>query len=142
MNDLPPDLSEEERQRFILEISRKVDAFREEYLSGEPDWDPLHAALPMKDCNGFMWMHRVVWEGKDIEVYKQGITRRSLHLDHDGRAYLYSDGAYVDVPVGIAVELVFAGIAGMGATRETPYNEAYVREKHRKAREMGWTVIS
>jgi len=142
MNDLPHDLSEEERQRLILDISRKVDAFREEYLSGDPDWEPLHAALPMKHCNGFMWMQRVDWEGKDIEVYKHGITRRSLHLDHDGRAYLYREGAYVDVPVGIAVEIVFAGLSMLGATRETAYNEAYVREKRRKAREMGWTVIS
>jgi len=134
--------SEEERQRLILDISRRVDAFREMYLSGEPDWSPLHAALPMNHCNGFMWMQRVEWEGETIEVYKHGITRRSLHLDHHGRAYVPREDDYVDVPVGIAVEIVFSGITNMGATRETAYNEAYVREKHRKAREMGWTVIS
>jgi hypothetical protein len=133
---------EEDRQRFILDISRKIDAVREEYLSGEPDWDPLHAALCLKHCDGFMWMHRVEWEGATIEVYKHGITRRSLHLDHDGRAYLYRPDEFVETPVGIAVEIVFAGITSMGATRETPYNEAYVLEKHRKAREMGWTIIS
>ena len=54
----------------------------------------------------------------------------------------YGDGEYVETPVGIAVEIVFAGIASMGATRETAYNETYVLEKHRKAREMGWTIIS
>ncbi len=134
--------NEEDRQRFILEISRKMDAIREEHLSDEPDWDPLHAALPMKHCNGFMWMYRVPWNDETIEAYKHGITRRYLHLDHSGRAYLYRPDEYVETPVGIALELVFADLASMGATRETPYNEEYVREKHRKAREMGWTIIS
>lgn len=136
------DITEEERQRLILEVSRKVDAFREEYLSDEPDWDPLHAVLPMEHCNGFMWMYRIEWRGKTIEHYKHGITRRYLLLDHSGHAYLYRPDEYIETPVGIAVELVFADITSMGATRETAYNEAYIREKHRKMREMGWTVIS
>ena len=135
-------INEEDRQEFILDISRKMDAFREEHLSDEPDWDPLHAALPLKHCNGFMWMHRSERESETIEHYKHGITRRYLHLDHGGHAYLYGDGEYVETPVGIAIEIVFADIASMGATRETAYNEAYVLEKHRKAREMGWTIIS
>ncbi len=136
------DISEEERQRLILDLSRKVDAFRDEYLSGEPDWDPLHAALPMKHCDGFMWMYRTEWSGETIEHYKHGITRRYLHLDHSGHAYLYRPDEYIETTPGIAVEFVFAGIESMGATRETGYNEAYIREKHRKMREMGWTVIS
>ncbi len=134
--------SEEDRQSFILDISRKMDAFREEHLSDEPDWDPLHAALPLKHCNGFMWMHRTDWQGETIEHYKHGITRRYLHLDHNGHAYLYHPDEYVETTVGIAIELVFADIKSMGATRETAYNEAYVLEKHRKARELGWTIIS
>ncbi len=135
-------INEEDRQEFILEISRKMDAFREEHLSDEPDWDPLHAVLPLKYCNGFMWMHRTERETGTIEHYKHGITRRYLHLDHGGHAYLYGDGTYVETPVGIALEIVFADIVSMGATRETAYNESYVLEKHRKAREMGWTIIS
>ncbi len=136
------DQTEQERQKFILEISRMVDAIRDEYLSGEPDWGPLHAAIPIEHCNGFMWMQRFAWNGEVVESYKHGITRRYINLDHRGHAYLYRDGEYVDVPVGIAVELVFADLSLMGATRETAYNEAYIREKHRKAREMGWTIIS
>jgi hypothetical protein len=136
------DTSAEERQRLILDISRKVDAFRDEYLSGEPDWDPLHAVLPLKHCDGFMWMHRTEQDGETIEHYKHGITRRYLHLDHHGHAYLYSSNRYVETPVGIAVELVFADIGLLGATRETAYNEAYIRKKHRELRAMGWTVIS
>ena len=134
--------AEEDRQGFILEISRKMDAFREEHLSDEPDWDPLHATLPLEHCDGFMWMHRTELKDETIEHYKHGITRRYLHLDHSGHAYLYRSPEYVETPVGIAVEIVFADLASMGATRETAYNEAYVLEKHRKAREMGWTIIS
>ncbi len=134
--------AEEDRQGFILEISRKMDAFREEHLSDEPDWDPLHATLPLEHCDGFMWMYRTELEDETIEHYKHGITRRYLHLDHSGHAYLYRSPEYVETPVGIAVEIVFADLASMGATRETAYNEAYVLEKHRKAREMGWTIIS
>jgi hypothetical protein len=136
------DLNEEERQKLILELSRRVDAFKEEFLSGEPDWGPLHEAVPMKHCDGFMWMHRTEQDGETIEHYKHGITRRYLHLDHSGHAYLYASHRYVETPVGIAVELVFADIGLLGATRETPYNEAYIRKKHRELREMGWTVIS
>lgn len=136
------DINEEERQRFILEIRRKMEALREDFFSGEPDSDPLHAVLPMGSCDGFMWMYRTGLGGETIEHNKHGITRRYLHLDHSGHAYLYGDGAYVETPVGIAVEIVFADITSMGATRETAYNEAYVLEKHHKAREAGWTVIS
>jgi len=135
-------INEEERQELILEISRKMDAFREEHLSDEPDWDPLHAVLCMEHCAGFMWMYRTDWQGETIEHYKHGITRRYLHLDHNGHAYLYHPDEYVETTVGIAGEIVFAGIKSMGATRETGYNEEYVLEKHRKAREMGWTIIS
>ena len=135
-------INEEDRQELILELSRKMDAFREEHLSDEPDWDPLHAVLCTEHCAGFMWMHRTDWRGETIQHYKHGITRRYLHIDHSGHAYLYSNGEYVETPVGIAVEIVFADITSMGATRETAYNETYVLEKHRKAREMGWTIIS
>ncbi|MFV9673626.1 MAG: hypothetical protein ACNYZH_10400 [Acidimicrobiia bacterium] len=140
MSDI--NIDEEERQRFILEISRKMDALREDFLSGEPDWDPLHAVLPMEHCDGFMWMYRTELESEIIEHYKHGITRRYLHLDHSGHAYLHREGRYIETLVGIAVEIVFADLTSMGATRETAYNEAYVLEKHRKAREAGWTVIS
>jgi len=136
------DLDEAERQRLILEISRRVDAFKEAFLTGEPDWGPLHDAVPLKHCDGFMWMYRTGQDGETIEHYKHGITRRYLHLDHHGHAYLYASPGYVETPVGIAVELVFADIGLLGATRETAYNEAYIRKKHRELRAMGWTVIS
>lgn len=136
------DYTEEERQQFILEISRALDELRDTVLSGKPDWGPLHEALPLKHCNGFMFMYRVDWEGRVIEVYKHGITRHWLHLDHNGRGYFYRRGGYIEVPVSVAVDRAFEGIEEMGFTRRTPYTEEYRRQKHKKAREMGWTVIT
>ena len=137
-----PEYTEEERQAFILKMSRIVDEMRERCASFEPDWGPLHDALPLKHCNGFMFMYRDEWEGRVIEVYKHGITRVSLHLDHDGRGYLYRSDGYIEVPVPVAVDRVFEDIEEMGFTRRTPYTEEYRRQKHKKAREMGWTVIT
>ncbi len=134
--------TDEDQQRFILEASRFLDSYREWNASQEPDWDPLHEALPIEHCDGFMWMYRVDWEGELIEVYKHGITRTSLHLDHTDHAYLYRGDFYEEIPVKIAVDRVFEDIEEFGFTRETPYTEEYRREKHRRAREMGWTVVT
>jgi len=129
--------SEEERQRLILEASRFVEALREWSASQEPDWDPLHAVVVHERCNGFMWMYSVAWRDRLLEVHKHGITRRSSHLDHDGRAYVYRGNSYEEVPVVEAIDRVFVGIEAMEATRETPYTEEYVREKRRRARAVG-----
>jgi hypothetical protein len=131
-----------DQQRLILEASRFVDSFREWSASQEPDWDPLHEALPIEHCDGFMWMYRVAWMGELIEVYKHGITRISLHLDHSGHAYLYRGDFYEEIPVKDSVDRVFEDIEEMGFTRDTAYTEEYRLEKHRRARELGWTIIT
>ncbi len=136
------DDAEEDRQHFILEASRAIDAFRERNASQEPDWYPLHDAVPIEHCDGFMWMYRLAWKREVIEVYKHGITRRSLHLDHSGHAYLYRRNRYKEIPVGEAVDRAFEDIEKFGCTRETPYTEEYRREKYRRASEAGWTIIS
>jgi len=136
------DYTEEDHQRFILEMSRAVDEFRARIGSEEPDWDPLHDAVPIEQCDGFMWMQRVSWKKELIEVYKHGITRRSLHLDHSGNAYLYQGEWYKKISVEKAVDRVFADIEEMGWTRETQYSEEFRREKHRRLRELGWTIIT
>lgn len=136
------DDAEEDRQRFILKASRAVDLFHEWSASQEPDWDPLHDAVPIEHCDGFMWMYRLAWKNEVIEVYKHGITRRSLHLDHTGHAYLYRRDWYEEIPVDEAIDRVFEDIEEMGCTRQTPYTEEYRREKYRRAREAGWTIIS
>jgi len=134
--------NDEDQQRFILEASRFLDSYREWSAAQEIDWDPLHDALPMEHCDGFMWMYRVTWKTEVIEVYKHGITRMSLHLDHSGHAYLYRGDTYKRIPVKEAVDRVFEDIETMGFSRKTPYTEEYRREKHRRAREQGWTIIT
>jgi len=134
--------SDEDQQRFILQASRLLDSYREWNAAQDVDWDPLHEALPIEHCDGFMWMYRVAWKTDVIEVYKHGITRRSLHLDHSGHAYLYRGDFYEQIPVTEAVDRVFEDIGEMGFTRETPYTQEYIREKHRRARELGWTIIT
>ena len=49
---------------------------------------------------------------------------------------------YEEIPVAAAVDGVFEDIEKMGFTRVTPYDEAFRLEDYRKAREMGWTIIS
>lgn len=131
-----------EDQEHILEISRIVDQVADQYLDGEPDWEPLHVVLPLEWCDGFMWMLRVEQGDAVIELYKHGITRNYLNLDQHNRAYLHAGDGYVQVPVALAIEAVFDGIEEMGWERETKYDEEFVTEKYRQLREAGWTVIT
>jgi len=132
----------EKDQEQILAISRAVDKFAEEFLEDEPNWDPLHVVLPLEWCDGFMWMFRVSDGDAVIEMYKHGISRRYLMLDQHNRAWRYTGESHVRIPVAVAVERVFEDLKEMGWTRETPYDEEFVAEKHRRYREMGWTVIT
>jgi len=134
--------SNEQDHEQILAISRAVDRWADEHLGDEPNWDPLHVVLPLQWCDGFMWMFRVEEDDAVIEMYKHGITRRYLMLDQHNRAHRYTGDGHVQIPVALAVDLVFEGIEEMGWTRETAYNEEFVAEKHRKLWEAGWTVIT
>ena len=131
-----------EHHEKVLAISRIVDEVADEYLDGEPDWDPLHAVLPTEWCDGFMWMFRTEQGDAVIEHFKHGITRQYLNLDQANRAYRYTGNDYVQIPVVEAVDLVFDGIEEMGWTRETRYDEEFVAAKHRLFRDAGFTVIS
>ena len=126
----------------VLAISRIVDEVADEYLDGDPDWDPLHAVLPMEWCDGFKWMFRTTQDAAVIEHYKHGITRQYLNLDQINRAYRYTGDDYVQIPIVEAIDRVFDGIEEIGWTRETRYDEEFVAKKHRLFWEAGWTVIS
>lgn len=136
------DIDDLDRQELILAVSRAVDEVRPLLGTGQPNWDPLHAALPLEHCDGFMWMHRETWSGRTIEYYKHGITRRYLLLDQHGRAVRWRRRRIVDVPTKRAVDYVFDGIEDLGATRSTPYGEAYRLAKHKALRDAGWTIIT
>jgi hypothetical protein len=136
------DVTEQDHDEQVLAISRIVDQVAEEFLGGEPDWEPLHVVLPLEWCDGFMWMFRVEEGDAVVEMYKHGITRNYLMLDQHNRAYRYTGDGHVRIPVALAIDHVFAGIEEMGWSRETAYDEEFVAEKHRQLREAGWTVIT
>jgi hypothetical protein len=55
-----------------LEASRILDRFREQRLSGDPDWGPLEKLLPSPCCGGFMWMTRITQGEVVIELSSTG----------------------------------------------------------------------
>ncbi len=131
-----------DRDEMILRVSRAVDRWAEEHLGDDPDWGPLEAAIPREWCGGFMWMNRTTFEGTTIELYKHGITRRYLNLDHDGGAWRYVHPRFEPVPLPEAVDNVFCGLEAMGYDRTTVYDDEFIRRKHAELRAAGWTVIS
>ncbi len=130
------------RDEMVLRISRILDAWAEECLGTDPDWGPLERAIPREWCGGFMWMNRTEDCGVVIELYKHGITRRYLNLDRFGGAYRYTGDGYELITMEEAIEHVFEGLEEMGFSRETNYDEEFIRRKHEALRAAGWTVIS
>lgn len=64
---------------------------REVVVPDEPNWDPLQRAVEHWLCGQFMAMHEVeLRNGAHVHCYKNRETRRSLHLDSDLDAYLFS----------------------------------------------------
>ncbi|HET7443589.1 MAG TPA: hypothetical protein VFJ57_02920 [Solirubrobacterales bacterium] len=54
-----------------------------------PEWGPLIELAP-EYVDGFMWMFEVELEnGVSLHAYKHWETRRYLHLDESGRAFVY-----------------------------------------------------
>jgi hypothetical protein len=54
-----------------------------------PVWEPLFE-LTSEHIGEFMWMHEVELEdGTRLHAYKHYETRRYLHLDHGGRAFVF-----------------------------------------------------
>lgn len=54
-----------------------------------PVWEPL-IELVAERVDEFMWMHEVELEdGTRLHAYKHRETRRYLHLDHGGRAFVF-----------------------------------------------------
>ncbi len=88
-----------------------------------PDWGPLIELAP-EHVDDFMWMFEVELEnGVKLHAYKHWETRRYLHLDHSGRAFVYlwdenlaadDDGRYEEVDPQWLLSLVLE--PGRGAT--------------------------
>ena len=68
---------------------------------GEPNWTPLELVLPTCELENFMYMGRA----GEIELYKHWLTRRYLNISLNGqRFYRYSDGTYVEIAKGVALD--------------------------------------
>lgn len=82
-----------------------------------PIWEPLVTLTP-DNVGDFMWMHEVELEdGTRLHAYKHYETRRYLHLDHGGRAFVFiwhegraedEDSQYEEVDPQWLLELVLA----------------------------------
>jgi len=74
----------------------------------DPVWEPLVAAVGGHHAVWFMWMCEVeLVDGTRVHVYKHSSTRRSLHLDEDGRAFVYlGDKQYREIDPEIIIDLV------------------------------------
>jgi hypothetical protein len=82
-----------------------------------PVWEPLLMLAP-DQAGDFMWMHEVELEdGVRLHAYKHYETRRYLHLDHGGRAFVFiwdesraedEDSQYEEVDPQWLLELVLA----------------------------------
>jgi len=83
-----------------------------------PMWEPLIALAP-EELGDFMWMHEVELEdGTRLHAYKHCETRRYLHLDRGGRAFVFiwdedrpedEDALYEEVDPRWLLELALAG---------------------------------
>lgn len=88
-----------------------------------PDWGPLVELAP-EHVDDFMWMFEAELEnGVVLHAYKHWETRRYLHLDYAGRAFVYiwdenlaadDDGRYEEVDPEWLLKLVLE--PGRGAT--------------------------
>ena len=71
---------------------------------GDPNWEPLLDLAP-DEIDDFMWMFQVELEdGAMVQAYKHWWTRRYVHLDFGGRAFVFIDeGTYEEVVAGADV---------------------------------------
>ena len=108
--------------------------------ANEPNWGPLERVLPMKWCGGFMYMG--CFEG--VHDYKHGLTRRSLQLDNEGRAYTYDSRTdrHREIALDVAVDYVFEDIEEMGYTRETVLTDEVMAERRQRLADAGWTIVT
>jgi hypothetical protein len=58
--------------------------------AGEPEWEPLLNLAPDHVID-FMWMFALqLTDGTRVQAYKHYWTRNYLHLDNEGRAFVYA----------------------------------------------------
>jgi hypothetical protein len=75
-----------------------------------PEWGPLLDVVGEEVIADFMWMFEVrLTDGTALQAYKHIETRRYVHLDPDGEAFVYEPpDRYRIVPLADVLAAVFA----------------------------------
>jgi hypothetical protein len=76
----------------------------------DPNWEPL-LELASEEIDDFMWMFEVELEdGAMVQAYKHWWTRRYVHLDFSGRAFISTgERLYEEVDPGELLAAVLSG---------------------------------
>lgn len=94
--------------------------------------------LGTEQCVGFMFMGRL----HGINHYKHGICRRYLLLDDEGRAYrTVNSDTFQEIPFEEALADVEVPLHDLGATLQTPYDEAFRECKAAALRAAGIELL-
>ena len=86
-----------------------------------PDWNPLLDVVGEEVTGDFMWMFEVeLTNGTSLQAYKHIDTRRYVHLDPDGAAFVFEPpDRYRRFPLADVLAGVFAGLPRLaGVTGE------------------------
>jgi hypothetical protein len=80
-----------------------------------PEWAPLLEVVGEQLTGAFMWMLEVeLADGRLLQAYKHIDTRRYVHLDPAGAAFVYeSPRGYRHAPVADVLAAVFAPLPGL-----------------------------
>jgi hypothetical protein len=124
---------------WAVALSKAADARAQQLVHAVPDFSPLLKAIPVAWRFAFMWMGETFDSDQPIQIYKHGITRRYLLLDHKGNAFRPT--TLEPTSVWEAIESVYSGLEFSPYSRETPYTDDLIAERARALRAAGWTVI-
>lgn len=150
------EFNEKKLKTVAEEMAQKMSS-----IFSAPDWKPLEKVVPNKWLNGFMFYGKYTkgeYDTRDelnrpirleINDYKHGITRRTIHISPEGKCYCNTD-TYNKIEDKIvlkecsctkALDFIYKDIDKLGATRETAYDEEYQAAKCKALAEAGFTVI-
>lgn len=105
----------------------------------EANWKPLESKLGVARCAGFMFMGRV----NGINLYKHGISRTYLNLDDEGNCYvLRNPGCYEAADFDQELKKLEACLKTLGASLETPYDDAFIAQKRAALRQQGISLVT
>jgi hypothetical protein len=143
-SELDKELESQILERKLREI---LESYKAGFIGGNPDWVPLHKVIPPEWWGGWMFMQGDLGPNGDIVCYKHGITRKSLHIDAEGRCWNYHyvgnnrPDIYTPVDSIDAVLAVYKGIEDLGATPSTVYDSDYRERRNQALKDAGFTVI-